>query len=188
MDTQALGLTDLVLPFHQKKDALLEDLTPSSLFFLPLSFLFPLPPSLLLRLLLFRPLCSPSLTISRPLSSFLFARPRDPHTPLLLQWPLVPLSARSRQAHLLSCFLLLLLLIHHHHHHHRNNNNNHHHPAASPRPSIIVSPPLAAGQHQVHFLSYSSFRSSERARGLLSLPELTRDSLLLSTPRFDSAV
>lgn len=71
------------------------------------------------RLLLFRPLCSPSLTISRPLSSFLFARPRDPHTPLLLQWPLVPLSARSRQAHLLSCFLLLLLLIHHHHNHHQ---------------------------------------------------------------------
>lgn len=152
MDTRVLGLTDLLLPFHQKKDALLEDLTPSSLFFLPLSFLF-----LLLRLLLFRPLCSPSLTISRPLSSFLFARPRDPHTPLLLQWPLVPLSARSRQAHLLSCFLLLLLLTHHHH----LNNNNHHHPAASPRPSIIVSPPLAAGQRQVHLLSYSSSNSIE---------------------------
>lgn len=152
MDTRALGLTDLLLPFHQKKDALLEDLTPSSLFFLPLSFLL-----LLLRLLLFRPLCSPSLTISRPLSSFLFARPRDPHTPLLLQWPLVPLSARSRQAHLLSCFLLLLLLTHHHH----LNNNNHHHPAASPRPSIIVSPPLAAGQRQVHLLSYSSSNSIE---------------------------
>lgn len=111
-------MTDLVvLPFHQKKDALLEDLTPSSLFS---PSLFPLPPlPSYSRLLLFRPLCSPSLTISRPLSSFLFARPRDPHTPLLLQWPLVPLSARSRQAHLLSCFLLLLLLIHHHHNHHQ---------------------------------------------------------------------
>lgn len=37
------------------------------------------------------------------LSCLRFTRPCDPHTALLLQWPVVPLSARSRAKYISSC-------------------------------------------------------------------------------------
>lgn len=153
-------MTDLVvLPFHQKKDALLEDLTPSSLFS---PSLFPLPPTPVYfsfgrsarRPLPFRGRCLRFSSLDRAI--------RTRHFFFSGRWYHSRLDRAKHTSSRVSFFFFFLSTTTTT----TTNNNNHHHPAASPGP--IVSPPLAAGQHRVHLLSYSSDSTifpSERARG-----------------------